>query len=374
MAQAIGIRRTYAAAFIATTAILGPSLFAVAATGAPSGTTLVGASLTADTTSLTGTQLARLTVTLHLTDAGGVEPQSVTIEPGATATCPCALLDGDNPFDMSDSDQGMNVRAAPLSLVSGTPQDGMWAGSTTVGSPGHGHWQLAGLIAGTLRHPEGETPTWYAVDGATYEPGVDITGTHRPLLTMSTPKLPVPWPNRYVLIGGAAYSDTGAPIAGLQLSVLLVWDGSWPLPTSDLVTVTTDSDGRWSLTTGSAGVASLVAYATEPVSATEPSAGVQFTSGFQAGACCRWNPMLSVTRAGTARYLDVHYGRGAKARLQLQRRTSSGWQILVSRTGPASGSFRFTTHTAGVYRVRASDPPGIAYPFLRTHTSPAIRV
>jgi hypothetical protein len=372
MNRVTGARRA-CIAISAVSLSLSAFLTAGTAEAAPTGTTLAGATLTTDSTSITGLELAHLTIALHLTDSGGVDPEPVEIEPGVSATCPCALLEADDAFVLNAVHQGMNVRAVRLSLVSGTPQDGMWAGTAAVGSPGHGHWQLRGVVAGTLRNSAEGASAWQDVDGSAYGAAVDIAGSNWPVLTATTPNASVPWPHSYTMRGQATYSDTHAPIGGLSLSVLLVWHGDWPLP-SNLVQVTTDSDGNWALTTNSAGVVSLVMYDAEPVSQGESGAGVQFTSGFEFGPCCRWNPTLTTRRVGTTRYLDVHYGKDAKSYLQLQRWTSEGWRGVVTRTGSTSGTFRFSTHTAGRYRVRASDPPGVPYPFLRTHTSAAVRI
>src|SRR4029077_8891967 len=134
-----------------------------------------------------------------------------------------------------------------------------------LGAASNGHWQLTGVIAGTLRNPNNETPSFAPVDGASYGPGVMMTGSNYPLLTITNPSTLVPWPQRYALNGTATFSQTGAPVAGLPLDILLDYEGDWPLP-ADLVHVTTDSYGRWSLNTTIAGSASLVAFGDERIS------------------------------------------------------------------------------------------------------------
>ena len=362
--------------FAAAGLTLGVLAIGGAAQAAPTGTTLAGATLTADRTAVSGVELATLTVTLHLQDAGGVDQAPGYIGSNVSATCPCAELQTVDPNDPEPPGIGaQDLRAVVLTMTSGTAQDGEWSGSTAIGAPGQGHWQLTGVIAGTLRQPDNETPSWRNVDGASYGQAVQIIGSHYPIVTISTPTALVPWPKQYQLSGRATYTDTKAPIAGLTLTVLTRFNGQWPLPTAETAQVTTDNDGYWSLSTNAADGASLVVFGADRVSQSDPNAGVQYTSQAQTGRlCCRWDVSITTTRSGTTRYINVRFSRGASARLRLQRRTSNGWTSVVERTGPTTGTFRFSTHTAGLYRVRVMDPIYSSYPLLVTHTSNAIRV
>src|SRR5262249_25424239 len=144
-------------------------LVAAATTGlhvagaAPSATSVAGAALTSDQGSLSGSSIAVLTVSVHLTDPSGVDTGPGDIgDIDHLAFCPCALLRVSP--DVA-GDGGHGNRVVELGRVSGTTTDGVWAGSATVGAVERGTWSLVGVIAGTYRQPTANGPEWKDVDG-----------------------------------------------------------------------------------------------------------------------------------------------------------------------------------------------------------------
>ena len=232
-----------AAATLATSGVAAGVAGALPAGGTASadGTTmLVGASLTIDKTSLSGTDLAVMTVTVHLKDTSGLRPDH---------GCPCAGLqavDGTGAETALDP-EAVNDRDVRLGLQSGTLMDGYWSGHALVGAINAGNWQLTGLNAGSINDYSNEQDQrgLAPVPGAAFGAEVTFTGSHWPELTLSLPQKPVTYPTTYVVSGSAYWSDTHQPIPNLPLSYE---PGERTFQHQALPPrfVTTDSDGNWS--------------------------------------------------------------------------------------------------------------------------------
>lgn len=339
---------------------------AVLAAGVPaqaaSGTQLVGVTITADKTSLTGIETATMTVGLHLTDPDGVQPSdNVVIFDGVDTVCPCALVSG---------------RFVRLDLTSGSPQDGVWTGTTVIGASARGHYQLQAVIAGTLRHPPefGGVQEWYDVNGADYGPGLDISGTNWPVLTISAPS-PVAYGTPYVLSGRATYSDTGAPVVGVPVGVWKFYDPG-DLAAIPPTMVTTDSTGKWSARFSQPALDGVtVAWARDDQVGTWNGIRLDRTQwssyADKAGPRQHWTVSLTVSHSGLTRYLVVHLTpRYPYETVQLQHRTSTGWKAIATAVSKQPyGACKFSTRVPGVYRVRALLMSG----FLAPWTSLAVR-
>ena len=339
-----------------------PVLGITAPAQAASGTQLVGVTITADKTSLTGIQTATMTVGLHLTDPDGVQPSdNVVIFDGVDTVCPCAMVSG---------------RFVRLDLTSGSPQDGVWTGTTVIGASARGHYQLQAVIAGTLRHPPefGGVQEWYDVNGADYGPGLDISGTNWPVLTISAPRL-VAYGTPYVLTGKATYSDTGAPVVGVPVGV---WNFYNPGDVTAIppTMVTTDSTGKWSARFSQPALDGVtVAWARDDQVGTWDGIRLDRTQwssyADKAGPTQHWTVSLTVSHSGLTRYLVVHLTPGLPdEKVQLQRHTSTGWKaIATTLSKQPGGACKFSTRIPGVYRVRALLMSGYLAPF----TSSAVR-
>jgi hypothetical protein len=239
----MGTRRTLATA---ATAALGALALTLGITGslgfsgsaaATDTTMIVGATLAVDKTTLSGLDLAVMTVTVHLKDDSGVRPNN---------GCPCAGLQAVDATgtETSVDPEATNNRYVQLSLLSGSLKDGFWSGRTSVGAINAGDWQLTGLNAGSINDYSKDQRGLAIVPGKAFGAEVSFTGSHWPELTLAIPQTPVTYPATYVATGTAYWSDTRQPIPGLRLS----WEPgarAQQYQATPPAYVTTDAEGKF---------------------------------------------------------------------------------------------------------------------------------
>jgi hypothetical protein len=348
-------------AAVAVSAVAATASSGVATAEPNAATTLVAAGLAIDQSQLTGVQLGTFTVSLHLTDSGGVQQTLGTSNGDKVMLCPCARLEtvdatgAARPWRQA---QAMDVRAVALHLTSGTANDGIWSGTTTVGSAGAGRWQLTGVDAGSIHDgsppyaPSG-APTWHDVDGATYGATVDVVGSHWPILSVRIPTTTVAYGNDYRLIGHAVYSDTRAPVAGLRVGVTDDAPDEWPLdPVYHYAT--TDKNGLWSVIADDPTdrIGALYGAVAVPFSADKHD--VQYTAmALVSVRPIHWVVNVTTGTSGRMHLISVRLRPHLATNVQLQRHESDGWHVVGTHASASNGAFTFSTSRHGTWRVRA---------------------
>jgi hypothetical protein len=329
--------------------------------GSASATGVVGASLTADQTVLSGSQRATLTVSVHLTDPSGVQPASGAFfsydQSGVYLTCPCALLsvrtiDGLT-IPSSTQATGLSVPVS-LSLASGTAQDGVWSGTLSVGAISAGEWTLTQVIAGALqRDPEPCLPCaqGYPVNGRALGASVNITGSNWPVLRINAFPPRVAYGSPYVVSGSVYYSDSGAPVPGFGVDAAVGLDFLGVLPSAAVHHLRTDSNGRWSLTVRGGVPTAFVGYGAHRV-----NAGFVAYDALKArtptSSVAYWVVRVSASSARVPATLTATVSKDANS-LILQRRTGTTWAQVSSGSPYSTGIVRFRITHAGSYRVVA---------------------
>ncbi|MFI6679760.1 hypothetical protein [Kribbella sp. NPDC050470] len=105
-----------------------------------------------------------------------------------------------------------------LPRISGTTQDGVWAGPVNVPSTAHGVFKVTGVEAGAFFPvPDMTDPTPF--DG----PTVSVTGSHLPRLTTKVSPPVVPFGSGFSITWAVTDSATGKPY-GTSIGVLLASD------------------------------------------------------------------------------------------------------------------------------------------------------
>jgi hypothetical protein len=324
--------------------------------------------LATDRTSLTGTQLATLTVNVHLVNREGVAPAEQPVAAGHGVACPCAQLSrvGNGAVNYL----ALSTRTMELSLASGTAADGIWSGSTQIGAEDSGTWAVSAIN-------DGSWSQWKTIDGSAYDADVTVTGTNWPEITIDAPTRAVPFGSAYEISGSVTYADSGSPVPDTQLLVE-VGNNSQPV-FGDVHPVTTDQAGRWQ-TSATEAVAEITAY----FGAVEyaPESGLYDAASF-GYLCCpyrvRWGLSLTAARSGRTRDLIATVTpRLSGADLQLQRFVSRRWIVVddARRTGH-SGSYRFVQRVGGLFRVLVMQTPSpypSTHPFLAGGVSSPVRV
>jgi hypothetical protein len=361
--------RRLVAAFAGLTVAASPLIFGLQPAHADGSTTLVAATLTTNHSSLSGTALATLTISLHLQDPNGVTTTTGATNPDFNVQCPCARLqtiasNGSHMTQGPAGTQAIDVRAVSLDLTSGSAQDGWWTGRTTVGANGYGHWQLTGVNAGTIvggTDPNNGSPGFANVDGASYGADLDLRGEHWPVLTVAGPTRPVNYGVAYVVSGTARYSDTHGGIGGLTLAIATPDPQEWP-QSPGFHHVTTDRDGHWSLKLSTIAFGIGVIFAPNDIAGPDNTVSKQYTSiAIDPRLPVRWLVAVSTRTSGSLHTIAARLSPSnvtGPTPVQLQRHSSRGWTVVVTRTTDVHMKTTFSTRTAGSYRAVAlrSDP------------------
>jgi hypothetical protein len=353
-------------AAVATTALSAGPLLAHGDTG----TNVLSALVTADRTTLTGTDVGTLTVSVHMTSAAEYGVQG-------SGACLCAFIQtvDSNGNETSQDPQALNHRAVRLALSSGSVFDGVWVGRATVGAINAGDWQVTAVQAdGT----NGKAAP------ATTGPPVTISGSHWPELTISMPQRPVTYGMRYVVKGTATWSDTHDPAADLPLH----WGAGARTAAADdydsdlvrspgdvqylgaFVPITTDAEGNWS-------VPAIVPITTSTVSFALDHLGNGYQWASQAvahGNTARFAIRVAATGRrihGTIAPRDL----AGFTSLNLQRLVSGKWRhVATAQPNDQHASFSFTVNYAGSYRVMAAIEPNSVGVEISPGTSSVERV
>jgi len=305
--------------------------------------------LTADKTSVSGSDLAVLTATVRLTD-----PQGVTIPSGADPAVRLQALDMSGRSAAADP-QANNRRDVLLSLASGTDTDGDWVGQVRIGAINAGDWQITGVRGGSLHAPNDFTG-FAPYDGKAAGAEAVIAGSHWPVLSVSGPATPTASGGSFTVRGRAVWSDTGAPVtslpvawaAGAQFAAPDAQAFFTPYPGAGFHVAMTDANGVWTATGTTPGLVVTAIYVPQDLG---PS-GLQWVSGVS-------TPTKTVKFAVTVTVA----GRRISGRVspnpatyrvdapltQLQKSTSTGWRVIA--TSNAGSSYSFTVGSAGRYRV-----------------------
>lgn len=227
---------------------------APAATAADSGTQLVGITISVGDRTLVGAQLTSVTVRVHLTDPAGVQ-RSAGAMYDTYWDCPCVAIDS---FDQNGrfwkaSPQAWGERLISLRLASGTPQDGIWVGSSMLGAANAGFWKPTVIHAGTLvqpPQPDGEIPDGYDFVSVPADvqaaSTVHVRGDDWPVISLSIPTTITAYGTPFAISGYALTARTHRPVAGLRVAA--VADMSEPVVHEAGLATRTSATGRWAVT------------------------------------------------------------------------------------------------------------------------------
>ncbi|RKS75720.1 hypothetical protein CLV35_2197 [Motilibacter peucedani] len=327
---------------------------AAAATPAPSApaTTVSDVRLSAPVTRLVGTATTTLTVEAHLSNPGGVHPVRAVFNDGnGAATCPCLVVrTGTSQSARAVDPQAGNDRTVPLELVGGTPEDGLWRGTTTLGAVNAGIWRVSGIFTEDL-HAENlfdQSPvTVPALEAAAF----NLRGADWPRIAIAA--VPTPRADRPTVISGTArLSRTGHAATGLRLAV---YGGGCEMAALSegalLGKAVVGRDGRWRTTTTTADTAVCVRYAEAAVPTAAPGSwAAQVVRTVDLSKLRRTvtaAPVAASAEAGTdVRVRGRIWPRASGGDVRLQRRVGRTWrQVGQAYTG-----------TTGTYTLVATPP------------------
>jgi hypothetical protein len=297
--------------------------------------TLVDVEVSPDAVSVSGLDLAPVTVRVHLTDESGVNGDRSVY----------AWLE--------------RVSGGPklselvlLRITSGTARDGVWAGTARVPSTWDGSWSVSMVSAVDTAGNASEVDP----RASTIVARLAVTGTHRPALTMRFRPDPVVGAEPVTVEGRVHYADTGVGIPEVDLFIGLDNECVEYTPRAN---ARTNDRGEYSYTFAN-GEAN---FALHCVGILRPSSGADVPAYIVSRAeCPRVKPTVTATanrtsvRAGgrvtvTARVAPV-YGTP-----QLQRRDGGAWRTVATATftGPP-GKVKVTLvdnpPRAGTYEYR----------------------
>ena len=368
-----------AAGFATVAAVATPAL------SAPpnGGTRIVGATVTVDNPTLTGTDIGSLTVSLHLTDSNGIGPTTLGITESTSINCPCALVSMVDPTGIAKpvSSQTVTAKYVALQLTAGDATDGTWSGSVPLGAASAGRWALTAVGAGTLQ-TELQVfvgRTLYPVNGVAMGAVADITGSNWPVIHFNALPKPVAAGRSWPVSGNVYLSDTKAPLAGLTIAVSHRcsfdfgnnprrfittdsngnWRASWPAPVFDVTSGCTAATVEYAVA-GGAGNTREIGNAVSQASSTLPYPEL---SAYWVASLTARSSRVPTTLTGLLPVSSEHPG------VYLQRRTSTGWAAVAHTTvdyGHRSFSFRITR--AGTYRVRISRTYNVAQGYSNSVT------
>ncbi|MER7994563.1 hypothetical protein [Micromonospora chalcea] len=155
---------------------------------------LVDVTVSPDAVSVSGLDLVPVTVSAHLTDDTGVVEAS-EMDGGSLPYVGLRLVGTDR------------TDGAELSLTAGTPQDGTWSATIHVPSTWNGTWEVNHLVA--------TDAAWNRLDvdpSASADTRLEVTGTHRPAVTMRLTPDPLVGDGPLTVAGRFYYEDTGEGI------------------------------------------------------------------------------------------------------------------------------------------------------------------
>jgi len=188
----------------------GPAGSAHAAAADPPPPTLVDVQLSRTAVTVSGLRTVEVTVSVHLVDPAGV---AETSNPEIPAPWPLVGLTRTSGRSTSGAPQSVY---RDLDLTSGTAQDGTWTAKLLVPSTYEGTWQVSYLAA-----QDGDGGSLF-VDPRTagITRTLTVTATHQPSLSFGfAPAVVVGAATSVAVKGRAVDADTGAPIAGLLLTL-----------------------------------------------------------------------------------------------------------------------------------------------------------
>lgn len=314
-------------------------------------TTVLAASMTADKTELSGTDIGVLTVSVRMVDTSDNGVQS-----GGGCLCAEIQTVDASGNETSVDPQALNHRVVRLSLSTGSQYDGTWVGHAIVGAINAGDWQIQSVNAGTFTGP---------VAALTTTAPIAITGSHWPHLKVVMPQTPPPYGTSVVVHGTANWSDTGQPIAGLPL----MWGGGLASarpddldghvlssPPSEPTTwvpffapTRTDADGNWSVTTRAALFAATINFGLNHL-------GLRYQWISHATAVGRTAHFI-VTATVSGRRISGSvqpHPESSFVKLQLQQLANGHWSDVTTATASFStGGYHFAVSSSGTYRVVA---------------------
>ncbi|NHC15743.1 hypothetical protein [Motilibacter deserti] len=347
-------------------AVLAPVLASVlspAPAGAePAATTTVGAvTLTAGDTKLTGTEITTLTVRVRLANPDGVTPVPGQYgDSPVDVQCPCLEIGTAGARPVTPT--ARNSRFVPLTLVSGTPQDGVWEGTTKLGAASAGIWRPRSIFTADLHTRPEDDPRFGRLVFPVVTPGLvesaslNVHGANWPVLTLAAPKTPKAW-QPFVLKGTVKLSGPGAParrllltVAGGQCNEAIAGVGYLLRP------ATTSSTGAWTASTRLRSDEWCLEYGRD--AAGQPVARATVLDRAPVRAAVTAAPAKRSVAAGTNVAVN---GRAWPANPQgvvLQRRVGKAWRVVNrARTG-GSGTYSVTATPPGkgtyTYRVATS--------------------
>jgi hypothetical protein len=179
---------------------------------------------------VSGLNVATVTVSVRLTDQDGVDQ---TGDPGSFLPTPLLRVE-----HVVSNPPGGDNQLVFLSLASGTIYDGWWQGDVYVRSLYNGQVRVA-FVEAFDKQANG-----LQADPASsgFDPRLTVTGTDLPALSAGFSPRIIPYPNSAAFKGRLVHSATGAPYAGISITIY-----GPALDECCLVikTTTTDSNGYW---------------------------------------------------------------------------------------------------------------------------------
>lgn len=341
---------------LATVLLCPPVSDAHAAEVHPAGTPtrLAGLDMSLSRLSVSGKELANLSVTAHLVDPDGVAVES-TFDGGEDYfPCPCVLLERTTP---ALDPQAAGTLLLPLLLAGGTPEDGFWSLNTDLAAADAGTWTVAAIGGGDFRDPlkSGGSELVPVAGLGPAVPRVTLRGSEWLRLGLEYPaSVRIPARNGApasvrgpVILSGRAYFAGGSrPAARVRLTVA---DGDCGAQDACHVlgNVRTDVRGRWTLRVPRIFGPATVEYPARRVIGTG-YAGKPLVSTPLVLASGEFDRVAA--RVGTPRYTKVRGRRQAALPVTLQ------WAPSASRAGVTLSLQRWTGNTwATVRRVRTSN-------------------
>lgn len=248
-----------------------------------------------------------------------------------------------------EPDGAPGSRVVELSLISGTPRNGTYAGTTTIASTMNGTYAVTKAYA-WLDSWGGMDPPPYRLDG----PSLRVTGTHIPKLSLSTSPRPVPiGAPRYRLTGSLVDRDTGKGY-GRPIRVDIGIDNVCVEYYPSMSVFADRTTGRFAIGLTRADLSLHCAM----VSPTRNRDNITVIKGYfpETLTWVTAKPARTRTRVGSPVTVTGVVGGAPSCRVVLQRRLSTGWaQVGSAAIRPGSG--RYTLYTrptrvgAQTYRV-----------------------
>jgi hypothetical protein len=295
------------------------------------------------TVSVSGLNVAKVTVAVHLKDMDGVDDVG---DPGFFPTPNVSV----GPVGAPGAGE-----AVFLSLASGTIYDGWWQGDAYVPSRFSGEVRISWIEAFDKQYQElNADPASYGFD-----PRLTVVGTNVPHVTAGFSPSPVLYGNNVSFKGRMIHKETGQGWSGVTLKILGVYGDCC----SVVKTITTDAQGYWRVTFSTTQLPEWVSAAVTYSASDSIQRGFFVVNSYFRQARVWWRvwafPASSRIRLGTS---TIVTGSVAPATVPtdayLQRLVSGVWKTVATTHAHSSGRFYLTARppSRGYHRYRVLIP------------------